>query len=75
MWNHIKRWYKGKVTVHHFDNDKNSTVTIFPLIRVDYHWTAKIARYLVAFYLRHWQWILSTFIACGGLFVAYLRLK
>ena len=31
-----------------------------------YHWTAKVARGIVAFYLRNWKWVWTTLISCAA---------
>jgi hypothetical protein len=38
------------------------------------HWTARIARTFVQFWLAHWQWVVGTTIALLGLLLAYKRL-
>lgn len=61
--------------MHTFDNEPGSSVFIAPLIYTEYHWSAKFVRVVVGFYLRHWQWFLSTTIAVLALYVAVLSLK
>lgn len=75
MFRRIKRWYEGETKLHEFENDPNSSVLIMPLVYVEHHWSAKIARAVVGFYLRHWQWLWSTMIAVVGLYFAALALK
>ena len=75
MFSCIKRWYHGDTKIHEFENDPQSTIVIFPMIYTEYHWTAKFARTIVRFYLRHWQWVWSTIIAVLGVYVAVLSLK
>lgn len=39
------------------------------------HWTAKIARIVVTFYLKNWQFVIGTAIGVLGLLLAVLALK
>jgi len=71
----IKHWYQREVKMITFEDDPDGMVFIAPLVYTKYHWTAKIARGFVGFYLRHWQWLLGTAIAIAGLYVAILSLK
>lgn len=75
MFSRIKRWYDGESKIQEFENDPDSSIVIMPLLYTEYHWSAKIARAIVGFYLRHWQWVWSTIIAILGLYVAVLALK
>lgn len=61
----IRRWYMGTDTViegENWSNDRVSVITL-PQVVTDYHWTAKVVRRLVRFYLDHWQWIIGTGVA------------
>ena len=69
MLQKIKRWYEGESKLEEFENDRNSHVFIMPHLYTEYHWTAKIARRLVSFYLEHWKWIWSAALAL----LAYLK--
>jgi len=71
----IRRWYNGTPKTTVIENDPNSMVFFGPIFSTEYHWTARLARALVAFYLKHWQWIWTTVIAVSALFVAVLALK
>lgn len=75
MFSRIKRWYNGESKMQEFDNAPDSSIVIMPYFYTEYHWSAKIARAIVGFYLRHWQWVWSTIIAVLGLYVAVLALK
>jgi hypothetical protein len=75
MFSRIKRWYEGETKLLEFENDPNSSVFIMPSFYTKYHWSAMIARIVIGFYLRHWQWVWSTIIAVLGLYVAVLTLK
>ncbi|WP_124706218.1 hypothetical protein [Sulfuriferula multivorans] len=75
VFSRIKRWYDGESKLHVFENDPASLIAIMPLPYTKYHWSAKIARAIVGFYLRHWQWVWSTIIAILGLYIAVLALK
>lgn len=67
----IKKWYEGEFV--EYENDPNSLVV---MIGGDYkrHWTAEIARRLVAFYLAHWKWLWGFVASLMGLYLAYLKL-
>ena len=71
----LKRWYEGRTEVTEFENDPNSYIHVLPLVTTDYHWTTKVARALVSFYLKHWQWIWGTALAVAGLYLALLQLR
>lgn len=75
MFSLIKHWYKGESKMQEFKNNFHSTIFYMPIIYIEYHWSAKIARATVGFYLRHWQWLWSTIIAVLGLYVAVLALN
>ena len=66
----VRSWYDGRPTP--YDNPPGSSVV---LLGVSYqrHWSALVARALVAFWLRHWQWIMGTMIAVAGILVTYLQ--
>lgn len=74
MFLRIQRWYNGESKIQEFENDDPSII-IIPFIYTEYHWSAKIARTIVGFYLRNWQWIWSTIMTVIGLYVAILALK
>jgi hypothetical protein len=56
MLEKIKRWYEGEYIPH--ENDVNSA-----LFRIggNYrrHWTARLARWAIDFYMREWKWTLG----------------
>ena len=66
----IENWYEGEFIP--YENDPYDSVVI---IGGTYkrHWTARIARTLVKFWLNHWQWIIGTAIAICGLAIALAR--
>ena len=73
----IKRWYYG--TTVNIDAKLN-TRPDSPLIfmghtRTTYHWTARIARAVVSFYLRHWQFLWTIAVAVATLLAAVAALK
>jgi len=57
-----------------FDNDPDSSVVILPGFYTEYHWTARIARALVGFYKRNWQFLWTTVIALVAAYIGYLAL-
>lgn len=66
-WKAVVKWYQGTIEVLPPD------VGVVGFTH-EIHWTARIARALVGFWLRHWQWIIGTGIAIVGLYLAYLAL-
>ena len=68
MLSRIKQWYDAESKVHEFENDPNSSLVFMPSSYTEYHWSAKVARAIVSFYLRHWQWVWGTTIALVGLY-------
>jgi hypothetical protein len=73
MFSLIKRWYNGEQKIR--KNDPESLVSFVPGVYTEYHWSAKIARAIVAFYLRHWQWVWGMIIAIVSLYISVLALK
>lgn len=64
MWKWIKRWYNGESVM-----ESPSTVGMIvmtPLPYTRYHWTAKLVRTCVAFYLANWKWIWTTVVAIAA---------
>ena len=58
----IEKWYEGKEvkTFSEDDNNENGDFTMlveFAKHREKPHWTAKVARVLVTFYMTNWKWI------------------
>jgi len=72
MFRRIKRWYEGDWIA--WENDPNDSIIVIGG-NYERHWTAEIARLLVSFYLKHWQWCWGTIIALVSLYVALLALK
>ena len=64
----LKRWYKGEWKNFEFGPDS-------PLWggQVERHWTARGVRTVVAFWFRHWQYIITTCIALIGLGIAWFK--
>ncbi len=75
MISRIKRWYNGESKMKVFENDRDSSIFFMTSFYTEFHWSAKIARAIVSFYLQHWQWVWSTIIAILGLYIAVLALK
>lgn len=65
----FKDWYNGKLVI-----PANHGLLVFGP-HFEYHWTARIARAVVAFYLRKYEWIWSTLIGLAGLWAAIAALK
>ncbi len=71
MLDKIKRWYNGTpILEEHEDDEGGSSVSFLPMFYVEYHWTARVVRSVVAFYLRHWQWIFPFAVSVIGLLLA-----
>ncbi|MCK3776685.1 hypothetical protein MZK49_08060 [Ensifer sesbaniae] len=69
----IKRaadWYEGKYVS--YENDPHSRVFIVGGY-YERHWTARVARTLVEFWLAHWQWTIGTMLALLGLYVTLIK--
>jgi hypothetical protein len=62
----VRDWYEGKFVPHENDPDSN-----LRFIGGDYerHWTARVARVLIAFWLEHWKWIIGVIVALAALIV------
>lgn len=65
MLKKLQRWWQG---------DEYYIEGIIPGIRFKRHWTAKIARSIVDFYLKNWQWCLGFAVAVISLSVAIIKL-
>jgi hypothetical protein len=61
----LQRWYRGTPRAPFIDSSGASSM--FALLPPHFHWTARLARLLVDFYARHWQWIIGTTIALAAL--------
>jgi hypothetical protein len=70
--NIIGRWYEGKLVPVEREPNSRSAVR---LLHYERHWTARVARVLVKFYLKNWQWLIGTIIAVVSLGIAVLALK
>jgi hypothetical protein len=72
MFKAIKRWYEGeaKMTEGIYGNG----LTLAPMPYTEYHWTARLARSFVQFYLDHWKWLWGAAITLLGIYVAYLSI-
>ena len=56
----IKAWYQGVQIVIDIPSRKIGKSVFVGASFVGstrYHWSAKVARRMVAFYLNHWQWL------------------
>lgn len=67
----IKKWWDG--TTRPYENPPNSSL-VFIGFTTEWHWSARIARWLVAFWKAEWKWIVGTMMAMIGLAIAYARL-
>lgn len=66
MIDRITQWYTGTTKVETFDHlneGENNGSYIAPLVTIEYHWTALVARALVAFHQKKWEFIWGTGIA------------
>jgi hypothetical protein len=66
----IENWYEGEFVPY-----KNGSNDAVAFIGGTYkrHWTAKVARTLMRFWLNHWQWTIGTALATCGLVIALTR--
>lgn len=65
IWEVIKTWYNG--TYVPWENEPGS-YEVFIGHDHKLHWTAKLIRGFVKWYLNHWQWFWGIFIAVLTLF-------
>ncbi|MDX7838045.1 MULTISPECIES: hypothetical protein [Aeromonas] len=65
MLKKLNKWWEGEV--YYIEN-------VLPGIRYKRHWTAKVARKGVEFYLKNWQWCWGFLVAVSGLIIAYKKL-
>lgn len=70
----LRNWYDGELVIEPNEPD---SVFILPFMYKRYHWTARVARIVVPFYLKNWQWLWlwGTIIAAASLWVAVVSLK
>ena len=70
MIDRVRKWYVG--TYVPFKNEPSSGVYFFG---GDFrrHWTARLVRVGVEFYLREWKWVIGTALAIVGISLAYIR--
>jgi hypothetical protein len=66
----IENWYEGEFVP--YENDSNDAV-VFIGGTYKRHWTAKVVRTLMRFWLNHWQWTIGTALAICGLAIALTR--
>lgn len=64
MWKKIAEWYEGRWVP--YENPPGSQVIFFGGNH-ERHWTARVARILVEFWLAHWQWTIGFALAVIGL--------
>jgi hypothetical protein len=73
MFSRIRHWYNGKDEIHLMPNDPGKPVVIAPMLYTKRHWSAKIARTIVTFYLRHWKWLWLFTVSVIGVWAAACR--
>ncbi len=63
--NRIRNWYNGESTPYYSNGQEPiGGIGVLPDYHiVKFHWTAKVVRGLVAFYKRHWQWLIPTLLS------------
>jgi hypothetical protein len=61
----VRTWYGGEWKP--YENPPGSAVVFMGVGANERHWTAKVARVLIRFWLAHWQWIIGAAIAVAGL--------
>jgi len=72
MLQKIIKWWEGESKMD--PPESGPGYVMVPPPYTEYHWRAKVARAIVTFYLRHWQWLWMAAIAIGGVYVTYLQL-
>lgn len=72
MFKAIKRWYEGEAKMTEAEVGPNHM--FIPAAYTEYHWTARVARAVVQFYLTHWKWLWGAAITLLGIYVASLNI-
>ncbi len=67
----VAQWYEGAA---YSVNTPDSPVVILPGIRYRRHWTADIARAVVAFHRTEWRWAVPVYLSACGLALAFIKL-
>ena len=77
MVSRIEKWWNGTTEFETFDhlNDDDSGVYVYPLARVRFHWTARVARSMVRFLRLHWAFFIGTVLALISIWIGVLSLK
>jgi hypothetical protein len=57
----FEKWWEGELQPYR--NDPNSDLVVIGPGRYKRHWTAKLARWAVEFYMREWKWTLGALAA------------
>ena len=65
----IKEWYDGEFIV--YKNEPDSSLFVIGGYQ-HYSTSAKIARWAVGHWLKHWQWWIGTILVIAGLVIAWL---
>lgn len=63
----IKEWYNGKWVPA--ENNPASRVKFCNIGQKEVHWTAKVIRTLVTFYLAHWKWLWGFAVSLVGVYL------
>jgi hypothetical protein len=69
---HIRRWYEGIYVPP--DNPPDSPVFMV-MGHYDRHWTSRLVRTAISFYLREWKWVWTFAVAVIGAIAAFAKLK
>jgi len=70
----IKNWYKGKrVQLNKDEPDTYGGLNVIHEYETDYHWTAKIVRTIVTFYMLQWKWVWATMFSSFGAYLGFLK--
>jgi len=75
LFSKLKNWYCGvRVPVNEpEERDPLDVVGYLPRLTLRIHWTAKLLRYLVGFYLKHWPWLFAFAVALTSLVFAVTK--
>lgn len=63
----VRNWWDGRFIP--YENDPNDSVVIIGGNQ-EWHWTARVARRIVAFLGKEWKWVIGTILAVIALVIA-----
>lgn len=74
LWRRLTYWWDARANEPYRPSPRSP---IYDIYAGNYrrYGIVRLLRGISSFYLRHWQWVISTIIAIGGLYLAVLALK